>query len=392
MAYQPAKQAVQFGAGNIGRGFIGIMLAQAGYQLTFVDVVEAVVTALNERGQYSVVEIDATGRRVVTVEAVRALDGRDEAAVTEAVSQADLVTTAVGPNVLRIIAPVIAKGLARRAEHGIETPLNIIACENLIDNSKILQEYVRSHLPADYHAYLERWVGFPRCVVDKVVTSPSEAERAQDPLLVIAEGQGLLIVDRTEFVGEPPLIAGMQPTDKLDAYVEKKIFTLNTAHAVTAYLAYARGIEFVHEALQQPDIRQTVQAVIDEVSAVLVKRHQLDPADQAAYAATVLQRFDNATIPDPVARVGREPKRKLAPNDRLIKPALLALELGLTPHALATGIAAALRYDNPDDEQARALQAELKAKGLAAVLAEVSDLPPDSPLIALVQAKLDKGD
>lgn len=388
MTDQTSKQAVQFGAGNIGRGFIGILLAQAGYGLTFVDVIETVVKALNERGQYSVVEIDPTGRKVVTVEPVRALDGRDVTAVAEAVSQADLVTTAVGPNVLRIIAPVIATGLARRAEQGVETPLNIIACENLIDNSKILQAYVLSHLPVEHRAYVERWVGFPRCVVDKVVTSPSEAERTRDPLLIIAEGHGLLIVDRAGFVGEPPIIPGMQPTDKLDAYVEQKIFTLNTAHAVTAYLGYHYGFEFVHEALQDPQIRQIVLAVLEEVNGVLAKRHHLDPADQAAYAATVLQRFDNDTLPDPLYRVGREPKRKLAPNDRLIKPALLALEAGLTPNALATGIAAALLYDHPDDPQALALQAELKEKGLVAVLAEVSDLPPDSPLIELVRTKL----
>ena len=95
----------------------------------------------------------------------------------------------------------------------------------------------------------------------------AEAERERDPLAVIAEGHGLLIVERQGFVGEPPVIAGMQLTDNLSAYVEQKIFTLNTAHAVTAYLAYLKGYELIHEALQDPDIRRIVLGVIEECSA-----------------------------------------------------------------------------------------------------------------------------
>lgn len=380
--------AIQFGAGNIGRGFIGLLLSQAGYQVIFVDVVAPLVEAINRQGQYTIKEIVDGQERPATVDNVRAINGTTEAEVIQAISQAALITTAVGPNVLPVIARVIAKGLQQRAELNLAEPLNLIACENLIDNSKILRDHIFSQLPAAVQPYVEAHHGFPRCVIDRVVTNPSEAERAANPLLVIAEGGGQWIVDRLGFVGEPPAIAGMKLTDNLDAYVEQKIFTLNTAHAATGYLGYLKGYEFIHQAIRDPEIRQVVTGVVAESSAALIKRHKLSPEAQESYASATLQRFANDAVPDPVVRVVREPKRKLAPNDRLIKPALLVLESGVSPVNLATVIAAALLYDNPDDPQAAELAGELKTQGIDQVLAVVSGLPSESVLAQLVKAKL----
>jgi mannitol-1-phosphate 5-dehydrogenase len=380
--------AIQFGAGNIGRGFIGPLLAQTGYPVVFVDVVEALVEAINRQGNYTIKEIVEGKERATTVQHVRAINGKAEAEVIEAICQAALITTAVGPNVLPVIARGIAKGLQRRAELGLEAPLNLIACENLIDNSKILRDHVFSHLPAEVQSYVEAHTGFPRCVVDRVVTNPREAERAANPLAVIAEGHGQWIVDRLGFVGEPPAIEGMKLVDNLDAYVEQKIFTLNTAHAATGYLGYLKGYEFIHQALQDPEIYRVVTGAIEESSAALIKRHGLNPESQKQYALNTLKRFADPAVPDPIVRVVREPQRKLAPNDRLIKPALLAIEMGLSPANLATAIAAALLYDNPDDPQAVALAQALQEKGVDQVLEEVSNLTAGNPLAQLVKEKL----
>ena len=116
MAGQSSKRALQFGAGNIGRGFIGVMLSQAGYALTFVDVIESIVALINQRGKYTIKEVDAAGAHEITVENVAAINGKAETEVAEAVSQATIITTAVGPGVLPIIARTIARGLQQRAD------------------------------------------------------------------------------------------------------------------------------------------------------------------------------------------------------------------------------------------------------------------------------------
>jgi mannitol-1-phosphate 5-dehydrogenase len=124
---QPSQIAVQFGAGNIGRGFIGVLLRQAGYSIIFVDVVDSLVEQLNQRQAYTVIETSEHSERVIMVENIRAINGKAEADVIEQISRTALITTAVGPGVLPVIAPVMAKGLRRRAELGVENPLNIIA-------------------------------------------------------------------------------------------------------------------------------------------------------------------------------------------------------------------------------------------------------------------------
>jgi len=47
-------RAVVFGAGNIGRGFLGLLLFEAGYEVTFIDVDEARIRLINERREYPV--------------------------------------------------------------------------------------------------------------------------------------------------------------------------------------------------------------------------------------------------------------------------------------------------------------------------------------------------
>lgn len=52
------KKAVQFGAGNIGRGFIGLVLEQAGYHVVFADINQNVIDKLNNEKSYTVHVMD----------------------------------------------------------------------------------------------------------------------------------------------------------------------------------------------------------------------------------------------------------------------------------------------------------------------------------------------
>jgi len=103
--------AVHFGAGNIGRGFIGLVLHNAGYEVVFADVAAPLIEALSASTSYQVREV-GVGAKTSIVDNYRALNSAThEAEVIAEIATADVLTTAVGPNILRFVAPLIVAGL-----------------------------------------------------------------------------------------------------------------------------------------------------------------------------------------------------------------------------------------------------------------------------------------
>ncbi|MGB5445021.1 MAG: mannitol-1-phosphate 5-dehydrogenase [Psychromonas sp.] len=374
-------KAIHFGAGNIGRGFIGKLLSDAGIAVTFADVNETVVNALIARQGY---DVNVVGAQCVVekVSNVTAINSTDPA-IVKLIAEADLVTTAVGPTVLNIISKTIADAIELRLNSGNKAPLNIIACENMVRGTSQLKAQVFKHLPESLHAQSDLTIGFVDSAVDRIVP-PAEAGET-DPLAVTVETFSEWIVDQTQFKGEIPNIKGMECTDNLMAFVERKLFTLNTGHLITAYLGVLAGHETIKDAIEDPAIRADVTAAMQESGEVLIRRYGFDPEAHAAYIQKILGRFANPYLRDEVDRVGRQPIRKLSENDRLIKPLNGTLEYGLPNAHLVKGIAAAFLYKNDDDPQAVELQAMFAEKGLAETLAHYSGLDVDCETVKLVE-------
>lgn len=371
-------KALHFGAGNIGRGFIGKLLADAGIQLTFADVNPVVLDALNARHSYQV-HVVGEQEQVDTVSGVNAVSSIGDEVIA-LIATVDLVTTAVGPVVLERIAPSVAKGLVLRRASGNLKPLNIIACENMVRGTSQLKAHVIKALSADDRTWVEQHVGFVDSAVDRIVP-PSESA-ANDPLEVTVETFSEWIVDQTQFKGDLPNIPGMELTDNLMAFVERKLFTLNTGHAITAYLGQLAGHQTIRDAILDEKVRTIVKGAMDESGAVLIKRYGFDADKHGAYIQKILGRFENPYLKDDVERVGRQPLRKLSAGDRLIKPLLGTLEYGLPHSNLVEGIAAAMHYRSEQDPQAQELAALLKEKGPQAALADISGLDANSDVVA----------
>ncbi|MGB8666377.1 MAG: mannitol-1-phosphate 5-dehydrogenase [Serratia inhibens] len=370
-------KALHFGAGNIGRGFIGKLLADAHAELTFADVNQSVLDLLNGRKSYQV-HVVGEQARVESVNDVSAVNSGSEEAVA-LIAEADIVTTAVGPQILAKIAGTLAKGLIKRHQQGNSRPLNIIACENMVRGTSQLKQHVFDALPQDEQAWVEQHVGFVDSAVDRIVP-PAEAG-SSDPLEVTVETFSEWIVDQTQFKGQPPAIAGMELTDNLMAFVERKLFTLNTGHAITAYLGQQAGLLTIRDAILDSAIRRVVKGAMEESGAVLIKRYGFDADKHAAYIDKILSRFENPYLHDDVERVGRQPLRKLSAGDRLIKPLLGTLEYGLPSANLIQGIAAAMSYRSEQDPQAQELVALLAKLGPKAALAQISGLPVESEVV-----------
>ncbi|MFH4358238.1 mannitol-1-phosphate 5-dehydrogenase [Vibrio diabolicus] len=376
------KNAVHFGAGNIGRGFIGKLLADAEVEVTFADVDAPLVDQLSHKQEYKV-KVLGTECQIDTVTHVTAVNSASDD-VIDRIVKTDLVTTAVGPNVLDIIAKTIAKGIAKRFEAGNNTPLNIIACENMVRGTTHLKGEVYKHLDKSLHAKADELVGFVDSAVDRIVP-PAEAAN-DDPLEVTVESFSEWIVDEQQFKGEIPDISGMEKTNNLMAFVERKLFTLNTGHCITAYLGCLKGHRTIREAIEDPSIHAEVKQAMQESGEVLIRRYGFDREMHNAYIEKILGRFANPYLVDEVDRVGRQPIRKLGANDRLVKPLLGTIEYGTENKTLLKGIAAALKYTNDTDPQAVELQTSLKAVGVKKTLATYTGLAEDSVEVAQIEA------
>lgn len=367
------KKAVQFGAGNIGRGFMGQLFSESGYEVVFVDVMPDVVRLLNERHCYTI-RIASENPEDIPIPNVRAVDGRDIEAVAEELATADIACTAVGVNVLPAIAPAVARGVERRAERGLTVPLNIIICENLAHADEFLKKEVLKRLLAHYHSYFGSHIGFVMSVVARMVPIMTEEQRREDPLLVVVEAYKRLPVNRSAFIGEIPEIVGVEPRDNFQAYVDDKLFTHNCGHAVLAYLGYLRGHEFMYQAMRDDKVRAATLAALAETGAALIKRYGVDPEEHQAHIEDLLARSANVALGDQVARVGRDPVRKLGPEDRLVGAAKFTLSQGIFPKNVCRGIAAGLLFNPPGDPTAPRIQEILGARGPEAVLSEVCGL------------------
>jgi mannitol-1-phosphate 5-dehydrogenase len=372
------KKAIQFGAGNIGRGFIGGLLSRSGYEVLFADISPVLIPELMSRKEY-IIEIVGENREELRVAPV---DGcfSDDDRLLDAIADAEIITTAVGPNVLKHIAPRIAAGLKRRLENKNETPLNIIACENLVHASAILREEVEKNADAETIGFLKGHAGFPDCAVDRIIPPMEESD---DPLRVRVEEFSEWIVDRTGFIGTIPEIEGMQLTDTLLAFVQRKLFTLNTGHAITAYLGAVYELGTVAESIADEKILTIVRGAMQESGEVLIRRFDFDRDAHYAYIEKILKRFRNPWLNDDVRRVGRQPMRKLSFDDRLIKPLRGTLEYGLPNRNLILGIVAALSFRNEDDEQAKQMRELLEGGDLRAALVRITSLEDDEILSAI---------
>ncbi|TKV60218.1 mannitol-1-phosphate 5-dehydrogenase [Nakamurella flava] len=366
------KVAVHFGGGNIGRGFVGLILHRAGYRLVFADVADVLIDALNAADSYQVREVGQDSR-TETVDGFTGINSRtDEAAVIEAIAGADVVTTAVGPTVLKFVAPVIAAGLRKR-DPGAGR-LVVMACENAINATDVLKNHIRDG--ADDFDDLAGRAVFANTAVDRIV--PGQPHEGLD---VTVETYFEWAIERGPFTGDEPQIPDATFVDDLAPYIERKLFTVNTGHAATAYFGFVRGITKLSDALDDPEVRTNVQGVLAETKALLVAKHEFTAQAQQAYIDKIITRFENPYLPDTVDRVGRQPLRKLSRHERLIGPAAELAERGVEkPEFLLRAVEAALRFDVPADPESVQLQEALRTRTPDQLVREITGLHPDHPL------------
>lgn len=357
---------IHFGAGNIGRGFIGLILAKNDFDVTFVDVNEPLLKALKESNHYIVEELSEQQKQTIVpfAGALNSITEQDE--IIAGIKDATLITTSIGVSLLPRIAPIIAAAIEARVQ--TESYLNIIACENAVNATDVLKDAINPLLSAEAKVYADKWVGFPNAAVDRIVPN----QEHEDITKVQVEPFFEWVVEQPAIKGTLEL-DGVLFVDALLPYIERKLFTVNTGHATCAYTAYQKGYATIYEAMQDTEVYDHVKHVLTETSELLIQKHGFDRTPQIEYLEKTLKRFLNANIIDETIRVARSPLRKLSFNDRLIKPLREIKEMGLSSEYLIKTIVSALRYDEVSDPEAVELQGKL-ADDVDAAIEEITGL------------------
>lgn len=294
------------------------------------------------------------------------------------IATADVVTCSVGPNILKFIAPVIAKGIDQRPTD-LE-PMAVIACENAIGATDTLAGFIMDpkNTPSDRVADMDTRARFANSAIDRIVP-------AQDPnagLDVTLEKFYEWVVDRTPFKGySPPDIKGIHWVDNLQPYIERKLYTVNTGHATAAYHGYNRRKSTVYDALQDKDIREEVRKALANTAQLITEKHGIDEEEQKRYVDKIVRRISNPHLEDAVERVGRAPLRKLSRKERFVGPAAELAEKGEDCSALLDAAEMAFRFQNVEgDEESVELAKIMDEKKPDEVVKEVCGLRPNEKL------------
>ncbi len=363
------KKAVHFGAGNIGRGFIGSLLYKSGYDIYFVDVFKELVDNINKFKSYNIFILGNDIKKEV-VDGVKAIHIDDEENLLKAIEDADVITTSVGVNNLYGIGEKLAYYLERRFEKN-DLPLDIMACENALFATNILRDSIYKNSSENLKAYLDEKVGFPNTAVDRIV--PNVDIEKETPIDVAVEEFFEWDIEKDAVKGDFD-IKGCELVDDLEPYIERKLFLLNGSHATTAYLGYLKGYKYIHEAILDDTIDKIVRNLQLEASFGLNNKHKIGMDKLREYSDKVIERFKNPHLKDEVVRVGRDPVRKLSNGDRLVSPVKLSFETGLMPENILYGIAAGFAFDYKDDPKAMEIQESINTLGIEETVKKVTGL------------------
>ncbi len=380
------KNLVIWGAGKIGRGFLGDLAHRSGYGITFVDANRDFTDAFRRQGTYTLWNLKSENdREKVFIDDFTVLHTDDTAAVQTALGGTNLLALSIFSRDFEAAAAQIAKHLEERRTQEQASPLDIIICANMHHPGAALKKLIDAHLSEQGRTYFQEQVGIIETLVIRMAVQPTEEMLQEDPFVVMTNGYPQLTVDETAFRNGLPDIDGFRFTRNIEAEELRKMYTYNMVHAVYAYAGHIRNYTLVSDAAADPDIRCIAEGALDEISLALQKELGFSAEEMQVWNQEVLINMANPILKDRIDRVGADPKRKLARTDRLIGPALLCRKNGILPYYLSLAIASGYLFSNPEDAAALEIADFLKHYPLKEALRRYSGLETELDLMQLIR-------
>jgi mannitol-1-phosphate 5-dehydrogenase len=308
------RQALIYGAGAIGRGFLPLMIKDE-FRIDFAETDPGIRKLLGSRDSYETAISEHTHYRFDRVPYDEVFEDRNMP-----LDKYDAVFLSVGCGAC----------LDLKADLG--SAKNIFVLENDKDLVQRIKE-----------TYSNDRVFF---AIPDVITSNAapKALLYMDPLCLVTEKGRLIVQD-----GDYDFFHDQKVQDKeLDTHWACKFFIHNAPHAIAAYLGASDGCEYIHEAMAKPAIGETVESAMQAITDSLIAAGRVPESMGKEYMTNELGRFRDKLLYDPIKRVARDPLRKLDKNNRLVQSLHRVLEAGYDPEPVMIGIRSALDYLNGD--------------------------------------------
>lgn len=362
-----AEKMVQVGAGQIGRGLTGLLAAQAGYRVTFLDGYQPLIEQLRKAQQYRVM----IGGNEVTVRDIHILNYNSEkdASVAEMV-RCNLLFTAIGPDFSKV-ASDIARAVKIRMVLGINSPLNVVCLENLpviVTPDFEVQDPLAGFKKA-FFAGREADEAFRRFVEERIgfvmaIGNYPAGKINNDHMFLTVSGHDHIIPVDGKAMKNIIDIPEVKPYDDFAARQCMKLFAFNMSHTNVGVLGYhlahtssGKDIRTIPQAMAVESIKARFSAAFNAISRALQQQFRLSGEELEAYRDHTEGIFTE--FPDEILRVIDGPFRKLGPCERLLGAIKLCMIHDVDPRPIVEAAAAAVWFairTNPSESKATDLQ------------------------------------
>ncbi len=370
---------VGFGFGAIQGGlFLPSAFASGNFDRLVVAEIDSELVAQIRRsgGTYQCNVAEAAGLRTVEVsglEAYNPLVDEDRVTLLEAISEAAELCTALPSFTLydsgdASVAALLAEGLGRKVENTQAPSAVVYAAENDARAAARLREACLTRKPSGFG----NRVVFSETVIAKMCSVVTDSSRIRaEGLAALTEGssRALLVEAYDKILIDESVPPGFErgldrfiPKADLGPYALTKFFGHNAIHATLGFLARDKGMSYMHEVRESRELLTLAKRAFVEEAGVGLRKEYAEVEDDLftpdgflEYADDALERMINPFLRDPVARVTRDPIRKLGWEDRMLGSMRLAIRAGTVPAVMARAARIALGYacrkaswDKPD--------------------------------------------
>ncbi len=373
------KEVIIFGAGKIGRGFIGQLFHRSGYKLWFADASEELVGLLNQEKKYRVDIAGSDGDDTEYISIEGAFDIHHPETIQEVLNRVEILVTSVGANHISSVAAMMKELLKKR---NLNQNMNWLICENALHPAARIRETLLEGAEEAFRYFVDHRLGLVETQVLRTGMEAPEHIKQKEPLALRMHDWWSLPLDRDAFVGKIPNVTGFLPRSHFSNELIRKLYTFNGTNGPISYVGWVNGFRILHEAALE--FSTFFDMIREESSYGLTREFGIKEEEQKAFMALATKKYTDPALNDPIERNARDLRRKLGRDERLLGPALLCLKHGRKPYAYARAIAAALCYEGSSDPGTLEVIRTIKQEGPEVALGRYCGLNSTDELFRMV--------